>query len=385
MTNARYDVNQDGALDIDDVQAVASNWQLSIPGPCNRLTKRYYRLGGQLIAVRTNGELNYLHGDHLGSVSLLTDAAGQKVRGGEQRFHPFGTVRTGQPAFYPTERGYTGQRLDLSTDLMYYEARYYDPLLGRFVQADTIVPQPGDPQSLNRFSYVLNNPVKYQDPSGHWVESALDLAFIAYDIYDIKTHGLTWESGLSLAADVGGLLLPVVTGGGLLVRGITHADDLAAVVNHGDEVVDAVRMADRAADSSAGLRRFQTVGAEVVPDVLKSFGDEGHVVTEIPASLHNRGIRVIGRWWDTDVAEEFGERIFKPVTGTDWKALAEANYAWIHEAIQNGDLFYLASPVDELQLLPEQLHFGVAVFARELDALLQAGYRRVGDYLIPPH
>jgi hypothetical protein len=46
-------------------------------------------------------------------------------------------------------------------------ARWYDAVLGRFLQADTIVPNPADPQSLNRYAYGLNNPVKYTDPSGH--------------------------------------------------------------------------------------------------------------------------------------------------------------------------------------------------------------------------
>lgn len=47
------------------------------------------------------------------------------------------------------------------------DARYYDAALGRFTQPDTIVPNPANPQSLNRYSYVLNNPLKYADPSGH--------------------------------------------------------------------------------------------------------------------------------------------------------------------------------------------------------------------------
>jgi hypothetical protein len=53
---------------------------------------------------------------------------------------------------------------------MYYRARYYHPALGRFVSADTIVPEPGNPQSLNRYAYVLNNPLRYVDPSGHAVD-----------------------------------------------------------------------------------------------------------------------------------------------------------------------------------------------------------------------
>ena len=50
---------------------------------------------------------------------------------------------------------------------MYYNARYYDPLVGRFISADTIVPNPTDPQQLNRYTYVTNNPVLYRDPTGH--------------------------------------------------------------------------------------------------------------------------------------------------------------------------------------------------------------------------
>jgi RHS repeat-associated protein len=67
----------------------------------------------------------------------------------------------------PTDIGYTGQRLDTSTGLMYFRARYYASSLGRFASADTIVPGAGNPQAWNRFSYTFNNPLKYTDPSGH--------------------------------------------------------------------------------------------------------------------------------------------------------------------------------------------------------------------------
>jgi RHS repeat-associated protein len=52
---------------------------------------------------------------------------------------------------------------------MHYGARFYSPRLGRFVSADTIVPQPGNPQALNRYAYAANNPVIYTDPSGQGV------------------------------------------------------------------------------------------------------------------------------------------------------------------------------------------------------------------------
>jgi RHS repeat-associated protein len=54
-----------------------------------------------------------------------------------------------------------------STGLYFYNARYYDAEIGRFISADTIVPDPSNPQTLNRYSYCLNNPLRYIDPSGH--------------------------------------------------------------------------------------------------------------------------------------------------------------------------------------------------------------------------
>jgi RHS repeat-associated protein len=65
-----------------------------------------------------------------------------------------------------TDVGFTGQRLDESTGLMFYQARYYDPLTARFISADTIVPDPGNPQDFNRYTYVRNNPLGYTDPTG---------------------------------------------------------------------------------------------------------------------------------------------------------------------------------------------------------------------------
>ena len=51
--------------------------------------------------------------------------------------------------------------------MYHFSARFYSPRLGRFLSADTIVPNPFNPQDLNRFSYVRNNPVRYTDPTGH--------------------------------------------------------------------------------------------------------------------------------------------------------------------------------------------------------------------------
>jgi len=76
---------------------------------------------------------------------------------------PFGEVLSGGSDCYT----FTGQELDMS-GLMYYGARYYDPQMGKFTQPDTVIKEIYNPQNLNRYSYVLNNPYKYTDPSGHY-------------------------------------------------------------------------------------------------------------------------------------------------------------------------------------------------------------------------
>jgi RHS repeat-associated protein len=88
---------------------------------------------------------------------------------------PYGGLRLGNASTLPTDYTFTGQRDEAGLGLMHYGARFYSPRLGRFVSADVLVPHPGDPQSWNRYSYVLNNPLIYVDPTGHQKEVALAL------------------------------------------------------------------------------------------------------------------------------------------------------------------------------------------------------------------
>jgi RHS repeat-associated protein len=82
---------------------------------------------------------------------------------------PFGEVRTEVGTISQTDFSFTGQRSISMLSIMDYIARMYDPAIGRFIQPDSIVPNPANPQSWNRYSYVLNSPVNYIDPSGHKV------------------------------------------------------------------------------------------------------------------------------------------------------------------------------------------------------------------------
>jgi RHS repeat-associated protein len=89
---------------------------------------------------------------------------------------PFGQVRylPGTPAITSTDFGYTGQRdLDSEIGLMDYKARFYSPLLGRFVQPDSLIPEASNPQAWNRYSYVVNRPINLNDPTGHCFTGAV--------------------------------------------------------------------------------------------------------------------------------------------------------------------------------------------------------------------
>ncbi|MFZ5909217.1 MAG: RHS repeat-associated core domain-containing protein, partial [Chloroflexota bacterium] len=92
----------------------------------------------------------------------------------QQRYLPFGAVRADAGAITQTDFGYTFQRNLPEAGLMDYDARFYLPALGRFSQPDTLVPGAGNPQNLNRFSYVRNNPLRYADPTGHWAPETDD-------------------------------------------------------------------------------------------------------------------------------------------------------------------------------------------------------------------
>ena len=101
-------------------------------------------------------------------------------------YKPFGEMRY-TSGTTPTQYTYTGQYSNMAEiGLMYYNARWYDPYLNRWVQPDSIIPDPGNSQDWNCYSYVRDNPLKYTDPTGHW---------ICGDYYDIGCVETFAEAG----------------------------------------------------------------------------------------------------------------------------------------------------------------------------------------------
>ncbi len=122
----------------------------------------------RIVSIQADGRMGYYHGNHLHSASVITDGYGNTKETIE--YHPYGTYRLRtdpDPSFPNVNYTFTDQEEDDEAGLYNYKARLYDPLLGRFISADSIVPEPGNLQAYNRYSYCLNNPVVYTDPSGH--------------------------------------------------------------------------------------------------------------------------------------------------------------------------------------------------------------------------
>jgi RHS repeat-associated protein len=197
---------------------------------------RYYLAGGTRVAIRTGSAFYWLLSDHLGSTSKVATSTG--ALHSQQLYKAWGESRYTSGTL-PTRYTYTGQ-YSYANDfgLVFYGSRFYDPLLARWTSPDSIIPQGQGTLAWDRYSYVNNSPLNYTDPTGHFLESFLDIASIAYDIYDISQNGLNWGSGLSLAADVVSLILPGVTGGGMAVRALSKVDDVGNAANIIDNTLD---------------------------------------------------------------------------------------------------------------------------------------------------
>ena len=121
----------------------------------------YVSAGKMTIARVINNTPTYVHHDNVGSPVTGTNSAGSIAR--RERYTPFGITLDNASA-NNDQAGYTGHIKDSDTGLVYMQARYYDPVVGRFYSNDPIGFR--DVHSFNRYAYVNNNPYKYVDPDG---------------------------------------------------------------------------------------------------------------------------------------------------------------------------------------------------------------------------
>lgn len=189
----------------------------------------YYETGG----ASTGVNIRYIHRDNLGSTSVTTDENGTVVErsaydGWGRRRYPNGTdddaANTLNTAVRQTDKGFTGHEHLEEVALIHMNGRIYDPLVGRFMSADPFIQAPMNSQSYNRYSYVINNPLVYTDPSGHLFgirikfKTVVAIAVVAvFQQYELL-GALAPSIGLTTAVTngiVGGAIAGGISGGGL--------------------------------------------------------------------------------------------------------------------------------------------------------------------------
>jgi len=179
LGNMRYKRTDNNAVDGQKTTLSVGNIELIQEGGSDLLIKRYIGNFAIVDYYPSSESSNawYLAKGHLGSIHTISDASGQKVQ--ENHFGPWG-IRLGTDWQTPlagtalssvngfTTRGFTGHEHADGLGVVHMNGRIYDPRLGRFLQADPFVQAPRNGQSLNRYSYALNNPLSYTDPSGYF-------------------------------------------------------------------------------------------------------------------------------------------------------------------------------------------------------------------------
>ena len=154
---------------------LASNEPLAESDTSGNISKEFIFFGGKRIARLDlpGGAVHYYFSDHLGSSNVVTNATGATIEQ-ESDFYPFGGERTITDLLPDQRYKFTGKERDPESGLDYFGARYYSSSLGRFITPDwaaapTAVPYAefGNPQSLNLYGYVRNNPLSRADDDGH--------------------------------------------------------------------------------------------------------------------------------------------------------------------------------------------------------------------------
>ncbi len=148
-------------------------WKYYIPVGATTLELKYKQIGNNIFSATFEQiENQYLFKDHLGSTDVIVDDNGNIVE--HLSFNPWGERRDADWTEANSEitsnpnRGFTGHEMDDEIGLINMNARIYDPVIGRFLSPDALIPSPADLQSYNRYSYVRNNPLSYTDPTGNF-------------------------------------------------------------------------------------------------------------------------------------------------------------------------------------------------------------------------
>ena len=169
--------------------------------------------------IATAENLTFYHTDPVGSpIAASSHPDGTMIW--QEHYKPYGERQTRSPYAGASSNWFSGKPEDSESGLSYFGARYYDPVIGRFMSVDPVDPNPNNIHSLNRYAYANNNPYKYVDPDGRMpIDTFWDAGNV---IYDIGKIGVGYMSGnqtfitdgaVDLASDGAALFVPYVPAG----------------------------------------------------------------------------------------------------------------------------------------------------------------------------
>lgn len=233
----------------------------------------YVRAGGAVIATYTTHSQNnkqalqYLHRDHLGSTTLVTDDTAKVI--GRYSFDAWGKRRNADWSGILTDttgliadRGFTGHEHYDLFNLVDMNGRIYDPVIGRFTSPDPYIQDPTNLQSLNRYSYVLNNPLSYTDPSGFFFKKifrAIKKVFKAIGRAVKKVVQAVKENWRSIATIAVTIVVGTLTAGsGIIFSGAAtgFASNTTSTLLSGGNFGDALKAGFRGAVIGAATARL---------------------------------------------------------------------------------------------------------------------------------
>jgi RHS repeat-associated protein len=255
--------------------------------------RAYEAVGGETFRYVFDGETRvarldssdhalFYHPDHLGSAALITDGQGKVVE--ENAFYPFGELRNRSGVGVASPHYLFGQKeYDPLAGLHNFEARQLVAGVARFAAVDPVlsrIPREGllNPQMLNGYAYAANNPLKFRDSSGRWVETAFDLVSLGLSI-DAVRHDASLLNVGAVVVDAVAVALPLVpAGAGLALRGGRAVHTALEAAPKAVEAIPASRafgaQASKGLEVASGMAGTAAASVEEGTKVFRVFGGE---------------------------------------------------------------------------------------------------------------
>lgn len=272
----------------------------------NRYLAVFLSVSVSLLSAIANakGLTTYYHTDHLGSPAYTSNDFGEVKW--QERYKPYGERIDKTPPAEENDIWYTGKPHDEDIGLTYMNARYYDPVVGRFMSIDPVGFVDNNLHSFNRYSYANNNPYKYVDPDGDYAELPIEGFSLALGVYSFNqnfqagNYGAATIDALGIIADgilaaapgapgAVGIGIAAARGGGTAVKAAKGGSTTLYRAVGPDELAD-IHKTGKLINRGSAEGKYFTNSAEdassYAKQAVKAFGDQPYTIikTKVPTS-----------------------------------------------------------------------------------------------------